>query len=59
MKVLVIRLSSLGDVILSSVVLTPLYEKGFEIDFLTLKPFHQLFWKDYRINKVIHADKKS
>nr|WP_207145110.1 glycosyltransferase family 9 protein [Persephonella atlantica] len=55
---MVIRLSSLGDVILSSAVLNPLYTQGFEIDFLTLKPFHQLFESDYRINSVIYADKK-
>jgi len=57
-KVLVIRLSSLGDVILSSAVLTPLHKKGFDIDFLTFKPFDQLFKEDYRIKKVISVNKK-
>ncbi len=57
-KILVIRLSSLGDVILSSVVLDPLYKNGFEIDFLTFKPFDQLFKYDYRIKNVIAVEKK-
>ncbi len=57
-KILIIRLSSLGDVILSSVVLDPLYENGFEIDFLTFKPFDQLFKYDYRIKNLIAVEKK-
>ncbi|WP_457641754.1 glycosyltransferase family 9 protein [Persephonella sp.] len=57
-KVLVIRFSSLGDVILSSAVLNPLYKKGYSVDFLTFKPFDQLFSKDYRINRVIPANRK-
>jgi ADP-heptose:LPS heptosyltransferase len=53
----VIRLSSLGDVILSSVVLDPLYEKGCNVDFLTFKPFSDVFEKDYRIKNLIAVDK--
>ncbi len=58
MKVLIVRFSSLGDVILSSVLLEPLYKRGAKIDFLTFKPFGELFKKDYRINKLIEIDKK-
>jgi len=57
-KILVIRFSSLGDVLLASSVLQPLYERSFSIDFLTLKPFNQLFEKDYRIDKVLAFEKK-
>jgi len=57
-KILVIRFSSLGDVILSSVVLEPLYENGFEVDFLTFKPFDQIFKYDYRIKNLIALEKK-
>ena len=57
-RVLVIRLSSLGDVILSSVVLDPLFENGYEVDFLTFKPFDQLFKYDYRIKNLIALEKK-
>jgi ADP-heptose:LPS heptosyltransferase len=57
-KVLVIRFSSLGDVILASCVLQPLYEKGYKIDFLTFKPFDQLFVHDFRVRKVISLEKK-
>jgi len=53
----VIRFSSLGDVILSSVVLDPLYEKGYDVDFLTFKPFSDVFEKDYRIKNLIAVDK--
>ncbi len=57
-KILVIRFSSLGDVILSSVVLEPLYENEFEVDFLTFKPFDQIFKYDYRIKNLIALEKK-
>lgn len=57
MRILVIRFSSLGDVILASSILNPLYEAGYTIDFLTLKPFAPLFEKDYRINKLISPEK--
>lgn len=54
-----IRFSSLGDVILSSVVLEPLYEKGYHIDFLTFEPFSDVFEKDYRIKNLITAHKSN
>jgi len=57
-KVLVIRFSSLGDIILSTAVVRPLYEAGFSVDFLTLKPFDQIFIKDYRLRNIISPDKK-
>jgi ADP-heptose:LPS heptosyltransferase len=57
LKIAVIRFSSLGDVILSSAVLQPLYEAGHEITFITFKPFDQLFIKDYRIKNLIALDK--
>ncbi len=57
-KVLVIRFSSLGDVILASSVIEPLYKKGFVVDFLTFKPFDELFLHDYRLNLVISPEKR-
>ena len=59
MRILVIRFSSLGDVILASSILNPLYESGYAVDFLTLKPFASLFEKDYRINKVVAPEKEN
>lgn len=56
--VLIIRLSSLGDVILSTVIIQPLWEAGYNIDFLTFKPFDEIFKSDYRVNKVIGIEKK-
>lgn len=43
--------------ILSSVVLQPLWEAGYRVDFLTLKPFDQLFQEDYRLSRVIGVDR--
>ncbi|RUM59702.1 MAG: glycosyl transferase, partial [Persephonella sp.] len=57
-KTLVIRFSSLGDVILATSVIEPLYRKKYKVDFLTFKPFDQLFINDYRLNRVIALDKK-
>jgi ADP-heptose:LPS heptosyltransferase len=57
-KVLVIRFSSLGDIVLSSVVLNPLYKNDFQIDFLLLGNFAPLFEKDFRINKLIKINKQ-
>ncbi len=58
MKVLIIRLSSLGDVILASSLLDPLYSRNIKVDFLTFKPFGEIFKEDYRLNKLIEIDKK-
>ncbi|WP_456382026.1 glycosyltransferase family 9 protein [Persephonella sp.] len=57
-KVLVVRLSSLGDVILASSVLDPLYSEGYRVDFLTFKPFGELFSGDRRVNRIIQTDRK-
>jgi len=57
-KVLIIRFSSLGDVILSTSVIEPLYKKGFEIDFMTFKPFDTLFERDYRVKNILSFEKK-
>ena len=58
MKVLIIRFSSLGDVVLSSALLDPLYNRNIKVDFLTFKPFGEIFKEDYRLNKLIEIDKK-
>ncbi|NPA12589.1 MAG: glycosyltransferase family 9 protein [Aquificae bacterium] len=57
-RILVIRFSSLGDVALASSVLTPLYDGGYTIDFLTFKQFAPLFHKDYRVNRIISPEKE-
>lgn len=54
---MIIRLSSLGDTILASSVIQPLWQAGFIIDFLTFKPFGQIFEKDYRLNRVISVER--
>ena len=41
MRILLVRLSSLGDVILVSSVLSPLREKGVEVDLLTYRPLER------------------
>ena len=58
MKVGIIRFSSLGDVILASAVLEPLYKEGAEITFITFKPYDELFGYDYRIKEVLAVEKK-
>lgn len=35
-----------------------MWEAGFSIDFLTFKPFDQIFERDYRLKKVIAVEKK-
>jgi len=57
-KVLIIRFSSLGDVVLSSVVLDPLYSKNYKIDFLVFEEFASIFKDDYRIENLISVNKK-
>ena len=59
MKVLIIRFSSLGDVVLASSLIDPLYNLGVEVDFLTFKPFGDIFRYDYRLNRIIEVEKKS
>lgn len=47
----------MGDTILASSVIQPLWEAGFSVDFLTFKPFDQIFEKDYRLSRVIVVEK--
>ncbi|TCK03334.1 glycosyltransferase family 9 protein [Phorcysia thermohydrogeniphila] len=58
MRALVIRLSSLGDVILVSSVLSPLKRAGIEIDLLTYAPFGELYRGDSRVSRVIEVKKE-
>ncbi len=58
MRILVIRLSSLGDVILTSSVLSELKERGIKADLLTFKPFGELFKDQPFINRVIEVKKE-
>ncbi len=51
-KALIIRLGQLGDVVLTTGVIEELYQRGYEIHYLTKRPFDELFWDDYRIKKV-------
>ncbi len=58
MKVAIVRFSSLGDVILASAVLDPLYKAGANTTFITFKPYDELFKNDYRLENVIALEKK-
>jgi len=58
MRVLIVRLSSLGDVILISSVLSPLKKAGIEVDLLTYAPFGELFKDDDRVSQVIEVTKE-
>ena len=51
-KALIVRLSSLGDVALTSVLIDPLIEKGYKPFILTFKPYDQLFEDDWRITAI-------
>ncbi len=51
-KVLLLRLSSLGDVVLTSVLLDPLVEGGFRPYLLTFEPYHTLFEDDPRVETI-------
>lgn len=51
-KALLVRLSSLGDVVLTSVLIDPLIEKGYKPYILTFKPYDQLFEDDPRITAI-------
>jgi len=51
-KALIIRLSSLGDVALASVVIDPLLEAGFKPYFLTFEPYDSLFEDDWRVTTL-------
>ncbi|RMH01986.1 MAG: glycosyltransferase family 9 protein [Aquificota bacterium] len=55
-RALVVRLSSLGDVVLTSAVFDPLVELGYKPYLLTLKPYGELFSDDHRV-RVLQVDK--
>ncbi|MFN3599400.1 MAG: glycosyltransferase family 9 protein [Aquificaceae bacterium] len=55
-RALIVRLSSLGDVVLTSCLIDPLIEKGYKPYLLTFKPFGEVFLEDPRI-KVIQVEK--
>ncbi len=57
MRVLLIRLSSLGDIILVSSVLPALKRKGWEVDLLTFRPFGELFKGQPFLKGVIEVEK--
>ncbi len=59
MKLLLVRFSSLGDVILVSSLLSPLEERGVVVDLLTFKPFGEVFKGDGRLRNLIQLDRKS
>ncbi|MEO2065396.1 MAG: glycosyl transferase family 9, partial [Desulfurobacteriaceae bacterium] len=58
MRALIIRLSSLGDVILVSSVLPALKKRGWEVELLTFKPFGELFKNQPFLKRVIEVEKK-
>jgi len=57
-RVLLIRFSSLGDVVLTSSLIQPLVEKGFKPILLTYRPYGELFSQDRRI-AVVEVEKES
>ncbi|WP_459892591.1 glycosyltransferase family 9 protein [Hydrogenobaculum acidophilum] len=57
-KVLVLRFSSLGDVILTTAVLKPLYDAGFDVYLMTYKEFAPIF-QDSSFVKVLEVDKSN
>ncbi len=58
MRALVVRLSSLGDVILTTAVLPALKEAGFEVYFLTFRPFGEVLKGQPFIDGVIEVDRE-
>jgi len=51
-KALIVRLSSLGDVVLTSVLIDPLLKSGYKPYLLTFKPYDTLFEDDWRITVI-------
>ncbi len=58
MRALVVRLSSLGDVILTTSVLPALKRAGFEVHFLTFKPFGEVLREQPFVDGVIEVEKE-
>lgn len=59
MRALVVRFSSLGDVILTTSVLPALKKAGFEVHFLTFKPFGEVLRGQPFVDKVIEVERSS
>ncbi len=59
MRLLLIRFSSLGDVILTSSLLSPLWEKGISVDLLTFKPYGEVFKGDKRLRNVFQIERET
>ncbi|HID80017.1 MAG TPA: lipopolysaccharide heptosyltransferase family protein [Aquifex aeolicus] len=57
-KVLLIRFSSLGDVVLTSCLIEPFIKNGYKPILLTYRPYGELFSQDNRIG-VIEVDKNT
>ncbi|HEK25604.1 MAG TPA: lipopolysaccharide heptosyltransferase family protein, partial [Hydrogenobaculum sp.] len=57
-KALVLRFSSLGDVILTSSILKPLYDAGFDVYLMTYKEFVTIF-EDSSFVNVLPVDKSN
>ncbi|AAC07461.1 glycosyltransferase family 9 protein [Aquifex aeolicus] len=57
-KALIVRLSSLGDVVLTSVVFDPLLKAGYKPYLLTFKPYDEVFQDDDRV-EVIPVSKEN
>lgn len=58
-KVLIIRFSSLGDVVLVYPVVSKLYNAGFEVHILTQREYVSLFTSNPFVNKIISFDKNN
>ncbi|NPB06852.1 MAG: glycosyltransferase family 9 protein [Aquificae bacterium] len=51
-RALLLRLSSLGDVVLTSALIEPLKEAGYEVYLFTYAPYGRLFYRDPRVKAV-------
>jgi len=58
MRALIVRFSSLGDVILTTSVLPSLKEAGFEVSFLTFKPFGEVLRGQPFVDRVIEVERQ-
>lgn len=59
MRALVVRFSSLGDVILTTSVLPALKRAGFEVHFLTFKPFGEVLRGQPFVDRVVEVGRSS
>jgi len=57
-RALVIRLSSLGDVVLASSVIEPLKRAGYRVEFLTFRPFGELFRNHPGVSRVLETSRE-